>query len=131
MAVVIQGVSLVMRIDAIEARYPGGWPAFLQVHQKYLGTAAWHDAALFCISVMDGETMRLLVRDYESHGMVLYHRPEGVAGKWQDGCVFAGTRLTRPCDWIEKVGRAAVCLKGSDPGLLVSRKDFASDLEPD
>jgi hypothetical protein len=131
MAVVIQCVSLVIRIDAIQARYPGGWPAFLQVHQKYLGGAAWHDAELFCISVMDGQTMRMLVRDYEAQGMVLFNRPAGAAGKWHDGCVFDGTRLTAPCDWVEKVARAAVCVKGSDPGPIVSRKDFAADQAPD
>lgn len=131
MAIEIQFVSLVLRRDAIESRYAGGWSVFYDDHKHLLGLGALYDEHLFCLSVMDGSVMRIIVRQFGEKGLTMIIRKDGRAAGWLDGCVLNGRRLTLPCEWIGFASRNVVFLCGHEPGDIVTRRHFPvpSDLD--
>ncbi len=131
MAIEIQCVSLVLRRDAIDSRYAGGWVAFLDEHRHLLGLGAWYDEHLFCLSVMDGSVMPAIVRRFGQKGLTMMVRTDGRAVAWADGCILDGRRLTLPCEWVEFARRNAVFLRGHEPGEIITRRHFpvACDLD--
>ena len=123
-AIEVSCFSFVLRIDAIGEHYLGGWPAFMADNGKYLGCGAWRDDHLFCIGVMDGSFLPVLVREMTKKGMVMMERENGRPSVWRDGCILDGRRLTLPCDWVEFAGRRAIYLRGTEPGEVISMRSY-------
>jgi hypothetical protein len=128
MAVALEFIDFIVRIDAIESRYPGGLEACLYDHLPALNGRVWFDQHLFRDGAMNPLDIRSLAEHWEALGFVgLVTSAEGA--HWQDFCVverlFGGT--TRRCDWLVVADRQAY-FKGSPPGELMGRGSHDKDV---
>lgn len=127
MSVVLEFINLLVRIDAIDVSYAGGWASFLKDHEDEIGRRAWYDDHLFRTGAMNSDDMRDLVNSFESSGFQLA-RFEGTRRvEWTEGCVVEpifGPSL--PCRWLAFTEyRRAAYLRGKSPGRVMTRYDFS------
>jgi hypothetical protein len=118
MAVALEFIDLIVRIDAIRAHYPGGIERCLYDHVGNIDGRVWYYEHLFRDGAMSPRDITSLVEWWESVGLVGLTIVDGVE-KWQDFCVverlFGGA--TRRCDWLVIDQRQAY-LRGTEPGEL-------------
>ena len=121
MAVMLEFIDLIVPIETIRERYPGGWEACLEDHEPFLGGRVWHDDHLFRDGTMSPRDMEALVGQWVGRGFQASEVREGQT-IWKDLCVvesmFGGP--TRDCDWlvVDREQRVAY-LQGTDPGEVV------------
>lgn len=94
MAVLIEAISVVVRVDAIRARYPGGWSAFRDAVPN--GTLACDDE-LARVGFMTPDDARAFLDGLEARGLVF--RRDGACVD----CAVVDQRRgpTAPCAWLE------------------------------
>jgi hypothetical protein len=128
MAIALEFIDFVVRIDAIEARYPGGLDACLQDHLDAVNGRIWFDRYLFRDGAMNSADIEWLVKQWERRGFVGLTTIDGVE-QWQDFCVVEGLfgRTTRRCDWLVVADHEAY-FKGSPPGELMGRGSHDEDV---
>jgi hypothetical protein len=125
MAVQLEFINLIVRIETIKAKYPGGWEACLEDHRDAIGGRIWFDDHLFRDGAMNPMDMQFLVTCWESLGFETNRDVDGTI-VWQDVCVADYLNgNSRPCDWLlhMETGRA-VYLKGTEPGPVIGREKF-------
>ena len=47
MAVALEFINLLVRVDAIRSKYLGGWHQFLKDHEQAIGSTGWYDDNLY------------------------------------------------------------------------------------
>jgi len=114
MAIHTEFIDLIVPIETIRRKYPGGWEQCLQDHAPLLGGRVWHDDFLLRDGAMNPMDMQRLVEEWESRG---FTSTAEVNGKkhWVDFCVhdmMGGVTLN--CDWIVRASRRTVA-HSSDP----------------
>lgn len=125
MAVDLEFINLLIRIDAIEARYEGGWEQFKKDHEMEIGSSAWYDDHLFRTGAMSPGDLESSVDHYISRGLQLWHEEDGEPVEWIDGCASDIFGPTLRCEWLDYVeDGSAAFLKGTDPGQVITRSDF-------
>lgn len=125
MAVQLEFINLIVRIETIKAKYPGGWEACLQDHKHDIGRRIWYDDHLFRDGAMNPMDMQFLVTCWESMGFETKRDVDGTI-VWQDVCVADYLNgNSRPCDWLLHMEtERAVYLKGTEPGPVIGREKF-------
>lgn len=123
MSIVLEFINLVVPIDTIKDKYPGGWVACIADHEELIGGRVWYDDHLFRDGAMSPADMKLLVNNWAGLGFEISEYIDGQQ-KWKDICVvevmFGGTTL--PCDWIEVDAKNKIAfLKKTKPGRVVGR----------
>ena len=117
MAVLVEANSVIVRVEAINDRYSGGWPAF---DDGVPNNTLCSDGKLARVEFMDPRNSASFIAGLERRGLIYLH-----AGKSQDIAVAVqGGEMTAPCDWLEfgpleiKPSQivAAVWLKGTMAG---------------
>ena len=94
MAVLTEGISVVVRIDSIQARYPGGWESFAANAPN--ATLCW-DGELARVGFMAPQDTQAFVETLEDLGLIYLD-----GGMAQDMLVVDQLRgPTVPCDTIE------------------------------
>lgn len=114
MPCLINGFAVVIRAEAIEARYPGGVAAFLIANEDI---AACSDGELVAVTLDSrGEAWRL-VTSLESDGLVAFK--DG----WAEDLVIveAQSQPQSLCEWLE-VGRPIGMLRVTAPELAIVRR---------
>jgi hypothetical protein len=94
MAVLVEGISVVMRIKTIENLYPGGWTAFCS---QVPNSTLCYDDEIVRIGFMTPQDVETFIEHLEKNGFVFQ-----IDGKAKDIAVmdqFQGS--TMPCDWLE------------------------------
>ena len=61
MAIQLEFINLIVPIDTIKAKYPGGWEACLEDHKDAIGGRIWYDDYLFRDGAMSPMDMQFLV----------------------------------------------------------------------
>lgn len=122
MAVELEFINLIVPIETINEKYPGGWEQCLKDYQNLIGGRVWFDDYLFRDGAMNPMDIGFLVEEWESLGFQIHDGGENPS-KWIDICVvdamFGGTTL--PCDWIEVDGDVAFN-KGKVRGDVIGRE---------
>ncbi len=97
MAVLCEGISVIVRRDAIDERFQGGWPAFQDlVPNATLCT----DGELARVGFMDPGSVEAFVDALEERGLTFWTDP--VEAPEEDIAVVDQLRgPTRVCDWLE------------------------------
>jgi len=128
MAIAIEYISLVVPIQSITEKYPGGWRGFVEEHAKLIGKIVWYDSYLcHAGGAMDSGDIDSLIDKWEKLG---FEATEIIGEKriWKDFCVFSsygGSNYT--CPWLcIDPGRRIAWLADTEPGLAMSRDDFRS-----
>ncbi|MEO9162274.1 MAG: hypothetical protein ABI349_07775 [Casimicrobiaceae bacterium] len=121
MAVALEFIDFVVRVETIRAKYLGGWEACLADHARILGHRVWYDEHLLRDGAMNPRDIARLLDEWEALGFVPTETVGGVL-RFRDVCVvetlLGGARL--PCDWLEvDWERRAGFLKGTAPGPVV------------
>jgi hypothetical protein len=130
MAIATIFIDFIVPIKTIKDKYPGGWEQCLEDHYHLIGGRVWYDEHLFHDGAMNPTDIENLVSSWKSLGFNTHiENDEGYPVKWIDVCVHEGMfgGSTLECDWLaydESTG--GVFLKGTDPGPLVTRKNFSS-----
>lgn len=120
MAIQLEFINLIVPIQTIEAKYPGGWSKCLDDHRYALWGRVWHDQHLFRDGAMNSMDMEDLVRRWTSIGFI-ETEGEGDRKSWKDFCVTAQVFGSQhPCSWLTVNGWAAY-LTGSEPGICMGR----------
>ncbi len=113
MAVLVEGISVIVRRAAIDAHFPGGWNGFARNAPNRTLCA---DADLARVGFMSPDDVKSFVQDLERHGL-----------KFSDGKLAVDLVVvdqvmgpTIPCSWVEfgsvqlKDGKVSACqLAGS------------------
>jgi len=124
MAIRLECIDLVVPIEQIRRRYPGGWEQCLADHASVLGGRVWYDDHLFRDGAMDGRVMRAMVHDWESKGFTAFKTVDG-RRCWNELCVVEGMMMgpTLPCEWLvfDDVHMTAH-LAGTAPGPVVGKR---------
>lgn len=133
MAVCIICMDLVIKIEVIEKKYPGGFSKFLedQEDREY----QWHDNFLFHDGSkwMDADRIHGIVDYWESLGFIGFQEDQGRM-RWNDFC-FIDYYFIFPdyvdknnladevnCDWLVIDRESGIAyLKGTDPGVVACR----------
>lgn len=109
MAILIEGVCVVVRRPAIDLRFPGGWPGFVETAPE---GALCADRDLARLSFMDPKDMADFIRSLEALGFAFMEDGEAV-----DLVVVDQTKgIAGLCDWAE-FGLVAL---GGDPSKRVA-----------
>jgi hypothetical protein len=132
LAVILEFFNLIVPIDVIKSKYPGGWEQCLKDHEHFIDKTVWYDDYLFRDGAMSGHDIGDMVDYWVQMG---FEATEVRNGKtiWKDLCVIdeLGGVAKYPCDWVsyEPVMRTAY-LNGSTPNNLVRRKQLP-DSDPE
>jgi len=129
MAVLIEGLSVVIRRSAIDGRFQGGWEAFLAQLPR---ATLCDDGEIARVGFTDSEDCEAFVRALTEAGLDYADEVNGMARDLAVVDQLAG--ITLPCEWLE-VGsvdlaeggpRVAACrLVGSAGRELVTPRDWA------
>jgi hypothetical protein len=94
MPVLAEAISVIVRHDAIERAFAGGWQTFLD---RFSRPSLCSDGEVVRLGFMDTKSVEVCVRELESHGLVFMRQ-----GKCIDIVVVDQQKgPTEPCDWIE------------------------------
>lgn len=94
MAVLVEGISVIARVPAIEERYPGGWEAFRDNAPNQTLCA---DNSLVRVGFMSPADVESFVKELEAKGLVFL-----ADGETQDVAVADQQRgFSVKCDWAE------------------------------
>jgi hypothetical protein len=94
MAVLVEAISAIVRVQTIHERYPGGWEAFvLKVKNRTLCS----DNELTRVGFMTPEDCKRFVEELESFGIVF--RRDGHA--WDIVVADQMSGFTVPCEWAD------------------------------
>lgn len=129
MPVKLELINLIVRIDRIQQKYPGGFEACLVDHTGQLGSIAWHDEALFRTGAMSPHDMGSLVEFWESKGLTGAKDCDGQM-HWIDFCVvdsIFGPTLT--CPWLEITNHGEANLFGSKSESVVGRPSNYDEIQ--
>jgi hypothetical protein len=125
MAVALQMISVLVRVDAIRAKYPGGWDQFLKDAEPDIGSRAWYDEHLYRDGAMSPHDIEEIVEFWQEKGLTTHREESGSPVEWIDICVTEFFGPTLPCSWYADLPDAyAAYLKGTEPGRIMTRNDF-------
>ena len=94
MAVLVEGISVVIKASAIASKYPGGWE---ELKKNLPNQTLCADGELVRAGFMSPDDVKTFVESLEEHGLIYLHQ-----GKAQDLVIIDQTRgLKTACDWIE------------------------------
>jgi hypothetical protein len=94
MAVLVEGISVVIKASAIASKYPEGWEG---LKKNLPNQTLCPDGELVRVGFMSPDDVKTFVESLEEHGLIYLHQ-----GKAQDLVIIDQTRgLTTACDWIE------------------------------
>lgn len=94
MAVLVEGISVIVRRDSINRSYQGGWDGFVA---RVPNSTLCSDAQLARIGFLDPASVKTFIGQVESCGLVFM-----AEGKCVDITVVDQQRgPTMPCDWLE------------------------------
>jgi hypothetical protein len=100
MSVIIEGISVVVRVDTIKDRYPGGWDAF---QSRCPNQTIRSDNELIAVGFMNPDDVDHFIGQLDSHGLV--HLRDGMS---QDFAVTNQVEgILHPCEWLE-IGRVTI-----------------------
>lgn len=126
MAVRLEFINLLVPIDRIDARYPGGFAGFCRDNQALLGGRLWHDGYLLRDGAMSPADMHALVEFWKAHGLEPF--AEGPHGQvWQDMCVVEALAggPTLPCSWVAYGAEEGIAYhRDHDLGDTVGREEM-------
>jgi hypothetical protein len=93
-AVLVEGISVVIKASAIASKYPGGWEG---LKRDIPNQTLCADGELVRVGFMSPDDVKTFVASLEEHGFIYLHQ-----GKAQDLVVVDQMRgPTTECDWIE------------------------------
>ena len=99
MAVLCEGISVIVRRDSIDLRLESGWDAFKALVPN---ATLCCDEELARVGFMDPDGAGAFVRMLEAHGLVFWGNDSGSYEANEDIAVIDQLRgLTRPCEWLE------------------------------
>lgn len=108
MAILTDCINLIVPIDTIKAKYPGGWEGCLRDHAHLLQGRCWHDDYLFRNGAMNSLDMEQMVERWEKLGFDMTKEIEGKT-KWADFCIYEGFfGSAYECDWLVEAQDGAV-----------------------
>ena len=121
MAVALMFISVLVRIDAIRAKYPGGWDQFLKDAEGDIGESSWYDEHLYREGAMSPSDIAEIVEFWQEKGLTTHRVENGEAVEWIDLCVTEFFGPTLPCSWYADVPDTyAAYLKGTEPGRVIT-----------
>jgi hypothetical protein len=128
MAIALEFIDLVVPIELIRNKYPGGWHQCLRDHAPLIGGRVWYDNYLFRDGAMNPADVQLLVDRWAKLGFEVMAFRDGKQ-IWKDVCVVEAMLggPTLPCDWLTVDTRERIAyLTGSDPGPVVGRDEMGA-----
>ena len=113
MSVLVEGISVIVRKETLQAKYPGG---LVQYWMDCPNATFCHDSHLVRVGFMAATDVRVWLDRLEERGLVLEDEHETAVD------IVVVDQLegpTRACDWLlwgtHKVGFTLACLVGTDP----------------
>ena len=125
MSVALEFINVLVRVDAIKAKYPGGWEKFLKDYEPRIGSIGWYDEHLYREGAMNPNDVGYLVQQWQDNGLTTHCEDNGQGAEWLDICVCSMFGPTLPCQWLEFTGDGyGAYLSGTEPGDLMTRDHF-------
>jgi hypothetical protein len=126
MAIALEFVNVLIRIDAIKEKYEGGWEKFLEDNNGNIGDLCWYDSYLFRDGAMSSGDIEDIITSLEERGLKASRNSKGKRVEWIDLCVVT-FGPTLPCKWISMGDDGfSAYLKGTDPGKMMGRNSNKS-----
>src|SRR4051812_21544345 len=130
MAIELEFINLIIPVQVIEQKYPGGWDACIRDHAKSIGRVVWYVDNLFRTGAMDPDLMDNLITKWTRLG---FQATESIGNAvcWKDFCMVTSYGASKyDCPWIvfDSAERIA-WLRGAEAGEIIGRDHFISDVE--
>lgn len=94
MAVLVEAISVIVRRDAINRSYNGGWAGFLS---RVPNSTLCADQELARVGFMDPRNVERFINDLQRHGLVFLSNGKSI----HIAVVDQQRGSTEPCDWLE------------------------------
>lgn len=132
MAIGFDFIAAIVRINALDDKYPGGLKACLN-HWRARDIHLWHDDfLLFGGGTMSGQGVPDLIGVWQDMGLDTHSEEDGQITQWRDICVcevLSDFPLWN-CQWLlGNTRRSGVYLAGTPPGTRVYRPPYPLDDE--
>ena len=129
MAVWLEFINLVIPIEVIKQKYPGGWDECLSDHANAIGKRVWYDQYLFRDGAMNPNDMGSLIEHWTLLGFTPHREVDGKLVEWVDMCVCEEMSggATLKCDFLEYDSKnQSVYMKGTEPGEVAypDKRDY-------
>ena len=76
MAIICEFIDLIVPIETIKAKYPGGWEQCLLDHRSLIGGRGWYDDHLFRDGAMNPNDIKYLVDRWRHLGFHTHDEDE-------------------------------------------------------
>ncbi len=130
MPVACEFIDIVVPIDRIDEKYPGGFAAFKRENAQMFGGRLWHDRFLLRDGAMSPADAQYAVQSWEKFGLIGQTSINGQL-HWGDVCVvesmFGGPTL--PCAWIRyDPERRCVSHMDDHDNIIIDRACFLPEV---
>jgi len=126
MSVALEFINVVVRVDAIKAKYDGGWEKFLKDYEPRIGSIGWYDDNLYREEAMNPNDVRYLVQQWQDNGLATHREDGGKPVECLDICVCEMFGPTLPCQWLSFTDDGyGAYLTGTEQGELMARNHFS------
>jgi hypothetical protein len=97
----LSGLDYIIRLDAVDERYPGGRASLLHDHRDRIGRIAFCDDDLLIVHSMVGVSeFRSFDNYYEEKGLLLTEIVKGIRVAGDRVYSSHRTGWSEPCDWL-------------------------------
>lgn len=126
MAVELEFISLIIPIEKIEKKYPGGFNKYKSDNSQSIGRRIWYDKYVVRDGAMNPMDIEYMVKQWEELGLVGIIEENGKK-QWKDLCVvdfFNG--ITLPCNWLHNKDNFVNHVK--DESKILINRDNVPDM---
>lgn len=123
-------IGIVVRLDAIERKFPGGLKGCLDYCRKRRNDVYHDDHLLYGGGTMNARSVPDLISWWQIHGIETHRELDGKIVEWIDACVCEriGTVPLPGCRWLGRNSNG-VYLAGTVPGKVVRRNPEPTEEE--
>lgn len=119
MAIALYCMNLLVPVQVIKAKYPGGWAQCLKDHEAWINGKVWFDEHLFHDGAMDPQAIGNLIKKWSALGFEITEVRDGRTA-WKDVCCIEYAGHDWPA-WLELTTDGVTAyLAGTEPGERVT-----------
>jgi hypothetical protein len=100
LSVHLEFINVLIRRDALERVYPGGFQQYVRDNAEFIGITCWFDEDIVREGAMSPQDAKGIVEYWEGLGLKAATYKRGRPVEWIELCVagFGGTAV--PCSWL-------------------------------
>ncbi len=100
MSVHLEFINVLIRRDALERVYPGGFEQYVRDNAEFIGITCWFDEDIVREGAMSPQDAKGIVEYWEGLGLKAATYKRGRPVEWIELCVAGFGGPSVPCSWL-------------------------------